>query len=160
MGKLNNRNCAYIIFSFIFIFCFLFYAQVAFTQSSSSGQEAYYIGVDKCKTCHPQQYQDFSQRRFNKAWKVLKMRGEDKNPECLKCHVTGYGKMGGFISEEQTPGLANKQCESCHGPGARHASNPSNSEYRQDVKKVSKESKENVCIECHLCMKTHRAIEF
>lgn len=44
-----------------------------------------------------------------------------KEPKCLKCHVTGYGKPGGFISLEQTPGMANVQCEMCHGPGSIYA---------------------------------------
>jgi hypothetical protein len=133
-------------------------AQVkAQVNSSSSGSSATYVGVEKCKSCHPQEYEDFSQRRFNKAWKILKMREEEKNPECLRCHVTGYGKKGGFVNEEKTPHLTSKQCEACHGPGSEHVNNPADSQIRRNLKVVHKK---NVCIQCHLCMKTHRTIEF
>ena len=39
---------------------------------------------------------------------------------CFACHVTGYGKPGGFTSFEATPGLADAGCEVCHGPGSAH----------------------------------------
>ncbi|MBU0634540.1 MAG: cytochrome c family protein [Candidatus Omnitrophica bacterium] len=139
-------------------FLFVVGGAVVLAQSSGldpAGQSAY-AGADKCKVCHPQQYEDYSDRQFNKAWKVLKMRSEDKNPQCLKCHTTGYGK-GGFVSEAETPHLASKQCEACHGPGAKHMGNPASVEQKQ---RLQSSVKQNVCIECHICMKTHRQIKF
>ena len=38
--------------------------------------------------------------------------------QCLQCHVTGFGKPGGFTSREETPDLLGVQCEMCHGPGS------------------------------------------
>jgi hypothetical protein len=127
-------------------------------QENNSGQPkaGAYLGAQKCSTCHPVEYQDFEKRKFNKSWKILKMRGEEKNPECLKCHTTGYGK-GGFISEEETPNLLGKQCEACHGPGGAHVSNTSDAAVRNQLK-VSE--RKNVCVECHACMTTHRTVNF
>jgi len=117
-----------------------------------------YIGAEKCKGCHPQQYKDFESRKFTKAWSVLQMRGKTKDPECLKCHVTGYGEPGGFVSEEETPYLRYKQCEACHGAGSIHAANPGDKIAREAMKSYVREH--DVCIQCHICMKTHRTTEF
>ena len=42
------------------------------------------------------------------------------NAECVGCHVTGYGKPGGFTSEAETPELVGVGCESCHGAGGTY----------------------------------------
>jgi nitrate/TMAO reductase-like tetraheme cytochrome c subunit len=124
----------------------------------ASAQEAKFVGAEKCKGCHPQQYKDFESRKFTKAWAVLQMRGKTKDPECLKCHVTGFGKTGGFVSDEETPQLRYKQCEACHGAGSVHANNPGDSAARTAMKDYV--SKSNVCIDCHKCMKTHKEADF
>ncbi|MFA5100832.1 MAG: cytochrome c family protein [Candidatus Omnitrophota bacterium] len=123
-----------------------------------SAQENQFIGAEKCKGCHPQQYKDFEARKFTKAWAVLKMRGKTRDPECLKCHVTGYGEPSGYISEEETPHLRYKQCEACHGAGGQHASNPGDRVAMQAMKSYVRDK--DVCIQCHICMKTHRTADF
>ena len=130
-------------------------APAASSNNDNSG--AVYVSYTKCKVCHTKEYEDFSKRNFSKAWKILKMRGEDTNPKCLACHTTGYGKPGGFVSEQKTPLLASKQCEACHGPGSKHAANPSDPAARNGMKLSGKK---NVCIECHVCMSTHSSVEF
>lgn len=124
-----------------------------FQGGNAAAQENKYVGSEKCKGCHPQQVKDFESRKFAKAWTVLKMRGKTKDAECLKCHVTGFGKPGGFVSEDATPYLLHKQCEACHGAGGNHANNPGDSAAREAMKEYV--SKQNVCIDCHRCMKTH-----
>ena len=137
---------------------FALLAVISVSRGAVFAQENKYVGAEKCKTCHPQQYKDFESRKFTKAWAVLQMRGKTKDPECLKCHVTGYGKPGGFVSDEETPQLRYKQCEACHGAGLLHSSNPGDAVARQGMKDYV--SKTNVCIECHKCMKTHKEADF
>lgn len=120
--------------------------------------KAKYVGIDKCKTCHEEHYKDYHGRRFDRAFKVLKMRKLDKNPECLKCHTTGFGEESGFVSEEKTPHLANKQCEACHGPGSLHVAEPANPKVTKPMKDYVHRAE--VCIRCHICMKSHRVIKF
>lgn len=118
----------------------------------------WYVGIEKCKGCHPNEFNDESKRNHAKAWKILEMRGEENNLECVKCHATGTGKPGGFVSSEKTPHLAGKQCEACHGPGGAHVKDASDLKLREKMKVSSKDN--NICLECHLCMTTHRTINF
>lgn len=130
--------------------------------------KAKYVGAKKCKTCHIKQYNSWEKTNMAESFKNLekgvmveekKKAGlEDKDythdPECLKCHTTGYGK-GGFVSLEETQHLKNVQCESCHGPG---------SEFMKIMKKKKKtftleevkaagliipSESEKGCLECH-----------
>lgn len=114
------------------LFClFLLFPLVAMAEEQPS-----YIGIENCKICHMPHYDSWVTTRMSKAYELLKpgvradvktkaglkpQKDYTKDPECLACHVTGYGKPGGFISIEQTPGMANIQCEMCHGPGSIYA---------------------------------------
>jgi len=133
-------------------------AGVLFFYSLASAQgTARYVGVEKCKGCHTKEYKDYESRKFTKAWNVLQMRGKTSDGECLKCHATGYGN-GGFVSEESTPELKYKQCEACHGPGSRHADNPGDSVALEGMKTYIRDK--DICIKCHVCMKTHKEADF
>jgi len=68
------------------------------------------------------------------------------NPYCLKCHTTGYGEPGGFISEKITPQLRGVQCEACHGPGSKHKENPTDPTSLPVGTHVDYRT---VCIRCH-----------
>ncbi len=67
---------------------------------------------------------------------------EDQRMFCYHCHVTGAGKPGGFVSFEQTPELGHVGCETCHGPGARHAESG-------DPEDIIAKPEWSVCISCH-----------
>lgn len=126
-------------------------------EKASSEPKADYVGVEKCRTCHAEHYKDYQARRFARSFQIIKMRKLDKTPECLKCHTTGFGE-GGFVSEGVTPQLANKQCEACHGPGSLHASDPTDAKIRKTMKDYL--GRDNVCLKCHICMKSHRVVKF
>ncbi len=38
----------------------------------------------------------------------------------MRCHVTGFGKEGGFVDVASTPDLVGVGCEMCHGPGGTY----------------------------------------
>ncbi|MEW6570432.1 MAG: cytochrome c family protein [Nitrospirota bacterium] len=87
--------------------------------------ENLYIGSDKCKQCHQDEYNNFityakKATSFRSIERVRKGLTEEELKGCYFCHTTGYGKPGGFISEEKTPHLKNAGCEVCHGPGELH----------------------------------------
>jgi len=95
-----------------------------------------YIGAAKCKSCHSapdsgNQYDAWAQMKHAKAWETLgtdaakaaaKERGiadPQKDPACLKCHVTAFGEPEETVHKRFDIKLG-VQCESCHGPGDRH----------------------------------------
>jgi NAD-dependent SIR2 family protein deacetylase len=56
----------------------------------------------------------------------------------MRCHVTGFGYRGGFVSEIETPELAEVGCVECHGLLYYHPE-------KQKAKKVT----ESTCKKCH-----------
>jgi len=83
-------------------------------------KDAKYIGTKKCRSCHTEQHKSYRKSKHAKTFEQLKG-DEVKDPKCLKCHTTGYGKPGGFTTAEDTPDMASTGCEACHGPGSAHA---------------------------------------
>lgn len=107
-----------------------------------------YAGAPACKACHFQQFRTWSKSKHATNFSVLR-ESEQKNPECLKCHTTGYGRPSGFASVEKTPALTNTGCEACHGPGSAHveaAKNaPATGTWDKKIPRIIASS----CIQCH-----------
>ncbi|MFQ5663302.1 MAG: cytochrome c family protein [Terriglobia bacterium] len=93
---------------------------------------AQYLAAKRCRPCHLAQFKSWQQTRMAKAFELLKPgvsadakrahnldpdKDYTSDPNCVSCHVTGYGQPGGFVSLEKTPTLAGVQCDACHGPG-------------------------------------------
>jgi hypothetical protein len=103
-----------------------------------------YVGDDKCVSCHKPAARFWKRTVHAQAWKTLVDVGKEAHEDCVNCHVTGYGEVGG-TSLGYTKGLQDIQCEVCHGPGSIH------------VEKRGKESPfagrlktpESVCVRCH-----------
>jgi 2',3'-cyclic-nucleotide 2'-phosphodiesterase (5'-nucleotidase family) len=79
-----------------------------------------YAGSAGCAACHPGPYEQWSSTEHARAYDTLLGVGRWFDPECVACHVTGYGYRGGFASADETPDRVAVGCESCHGPGAGH----------------------------------------
>lgn len=109
----------------------LFAAHVGWTAKSADATPKY-VGAEGCK-CHKSEISDWERSKHSKALDLLRP-GKKKSskkkanldPEkdyttdekCIRCHVTGYKKEGGFKDVESTPDMAGVGCESCHGPGS------------------------------------------
>ncbi|MFP4058590.1 MAG: multiheme c-type cytochrome [Candidatus Brocadiia bacterium] len=74
-----------------------------------------YAGDRACRICHPAEHADWALSRHACAWETLVRLGREDEAACARCHVTGGGQPGGFVSDHKTPHLADVQCESCHG---------------------------------------------
>ena len=129
---------------------------------------AEYVGVKNCKICHIQQNKSWQKTGMATSFESLKpgIKAEEKkkagidpdkdytaDPNCLKCHTTGYGKPGGFISLAETPKLINVQCEVCHGAGSDFRRIMKDKKFKLSDAKAAglivPNEKENTCMECH-----------
>ena len=77
-------------------------------------------GSTMCAACHREAFVGWSLTHHSVAMASLFRVGKQENPECVRCHVVGYGQTGGFTSMEASPGLAQVGCEVCHGKAGGH----------------------------------------
>ncbi len=129
-----------------------------------------YVGVAKCASCHKANYLAWKTSSHAKAFNSLKPGKRKKaklraelDPEkdyttdkkCVKCHVTGYRKKGGFKDIETTPKMAGVSCESCHGAGSKYAVLHDEKMYGFEKKEATDLGQlygaddEQVCLQCH-----------
>ncbi len=80
-----------------------------------------YLGHAACSGCHQKNSAAWRTEAHARAFETLKKQGDGENPDCLGCHVTGYGRRG-FVpsSPERAKELGGVGCEACHGPGKGH----------------------------------------
>ena len=114
--------------------------------------DAAYLGASACRSCHPQAYQKWSTTPHARAFDALL---HDQRPdaafdaECVACHTTGFGFVSGWRSDADTHHLAGNQCENCHGPGSRHASDPDDRAFRRSMALSAEKAGKTLCIRCH-----------
>ena len=77
-------------------------------------------GSKSCQDCHDDEYRVWRVSRHAHAWESLAKREVQYDPDCQRCHVTGYGQRGGFESVALSGERFNVGCESCHGGSAEH----------------------------------------
>lgn len=88
--------------------------------------DATFVGEKACKKCHFKQHKTWSSMKHSTAWEVLSeehrdpAQADEDGRVCISCHVTGWGKPGGFVDAETSAHLLGVQCESCHGAGSAH----------------------------------------
>lgn len=77
-------------------------------------------GAETCKPCHEAQYQQWQTTPHARAFATLVHENKSEQPDCLRCHTTGFGYATGFRTLDTTVHLANVQCEACHQLTADH----------------------------------------
>ena len=114
--------------------CMTFRCQISNAFGEKDEEKAVYVGMNKCKKCHPEHVKTYSDWKYSKNFRILEMRGKDHDPQCLRC----------FKSVEETPHMKNVQCEACHGPASLHVKAPTVEEHLKTLS-IPK----NVCTSCH-----------
>ncbi|GAB4256827.1 multiheme c-type cytochrome [Deferrisoma sp.] len=107
---------------------------------NAEGLEPVFAGASACGECHPRHAEAWRDGRHARALGLL--RGADrKNPECLRCHTTGFGTPAGYrLGTKSRSLLAGVQCEACHGPGSLHPA--------AEISRGPRDAAE-ACAECH-----------
>ena len=121
-----------------------------------------YTGAKRCSSCHFKQYMIWKKTKHaTDAWDKVPAKYQ-KDPECLKCHVTGYGVASGYAAGTDPQVLQNLRgtsCEACHGPGSKHEEickkyatkkKLSPDEEKEARESIYKHLPENACVRCHL----------
>jgi len=100
-----------------------------------------FVGNEVCARCHRAESEQWSATPHARAWRTLVERKKDATPDCVPCHVVGFGKPGGFETIDVTPKMINVGCENCHGMGTAHDSGIGSAAHRSVP--------ETVCRKCH-----------
>jgi hypothetical protein len=125
---------------------------------------ASYVGNAKCDECHVSAKEVYEASAHSAAWKSLVKREEHdgwpvtKHPDCVSCHVIGFGEKSGFVNAAKTPHLLDVGCEACHGPGSIHveAARPWQGKKMTAAERAALKEKSKLvpagpptCIRCH-----------
>jgi hypothetical protein len=116
-----------------------------------------------CAACHFQQFMAWKKTKHATTFSLLTAKYE-KDPKCLKCHTTGYGKPSGYKDGETN--LQGTTCEACHGPGSKHAEICEafgKKKLTEAEEQTARDSiwlvlPKNVCITCHV-LQAHKKSE-
>lgn len=120
------------------------------TTAGTTPTKGTYVGVAVCQGCHADIATTWQTTLHSSALKVLEDIGQGNNKACLPCHTVGYGKASGFVNKTETPGLANVQCEMCHGPGSAHVAAPGANPLPTSVQNGTIAAiKSDTCGQCH-----------
>lgn len=122
-----------------------------------------FIGSKKCESCHEESTKVWKRTGHSRAFATLENLDPPRHhdPECVSCHVIGWHPTKyfpydtGFVSKEKTPELIDVGCESCHGPGEKHAAAELGADLelqkrlRQAMVVTKEESAKRQCYTCH-----------
>lgn len=132
---------------------------------------ARYAGAEEgsCASCHPKAWEIWAASKHARAWQTLvdqdlPPQSDDKkarlihavlDPDCVRCHVTGFGEVSGFAGverEREDARLIDVGCEACHGPAGDHAMRASEGDPSWPggpVPKVATGAAHDLCVRCH-----------
>lgn len=99
------------------------------------------LASDDCKDCHISEYNAWKRDDHSVAFKTIVDERKTKDPECLSCHTSGFGREDGYISFTSTAHLINVNCTECHNTSREHLESPSET----PVEKII----EATCTRCH-----------
>ncbi len=124
-----------------------------------------FAGVKKCKMCHKgekkgQMFEIWQGSSHSKAYETLggdvakatyaklgKEGDPQQDPDCLKCHVTGYG-LDSLVTQKIDPANG-VSCEACHGAGGDYFKKTVMVDHVMAVENGLVEKPSEGCVKCH-----------
>lgn len=103
----------------------------------------YYSGSDKCIRCHGDEGRSWRATAHARAFQSLVDKEQQYNSACLSCHVTGHSPDDRLQAIAFPSLLRNVGCETCHGPGRKHAAAP-------EKWKLLVKPPPSLCLQCHV----------
>jgi nitrate/TMAO reductase-like tetraheme cytochrome c subunit len=145
-----------------FAVCLCLCVWVGFSPSFAAGADAGYVGVEECKRCHEEIYKKWERTAHKKALDRIEVKEEEKNPDCLKCHVTAYDAGGYKLGDANAAKFAAVQCEACHGPGSQHVTMMTGGQKKSDEQGIglTVSPTEETCKKCHKPMMHFKVFKF
>ncbi len=94
-----------------------------------------FVGSQTCAKCHAPDFAIWKTTKHEHAFEALskvanKPAQRQYDPECVSCHVTGFGLKGGYDGTIATREFRNVNCENCHGTGSAHVNAPNDPRFR------------------------------
>lgn len=121
-----------------------------FVFTDRTGSKGYFTGPDKCKKCHARSFVNWSSTGHARAFAALVKTGDQYDPECLPCHVTGYALPTGYSGKDD---LRNVTCEDCHGAAGAHCKTMKQGNMKPAATprkgNIFRRVKEKICTGCH-----------
>jgi hypothetical protein len=132
--------------------------------------QAKYVGLSSCAPCHKGEkgslvYEKFLKTKHASAYKTLEMQASldiakkkgmksapKEAPECLECHITGYGVDASLLDAKynKADGVT---CEACHGAGGRykaiHSKKDAKIEEAKAAGMIIPKDDSKLCAKCH-----------
>jgi hypothetical protein len=128
--------------------CLVFMLPLAYAKDSC------FLGARICKWCHRGLkkgaiYEKWQKSPHARAFETLKAVGQEKNPQCLECHTTGFNAGAYKVDDPHASEFEGVQCESCHGPGSGYKTMKIMKDKEISLAHGLIEPTEDVCRKCH-----------
>lgn len=104
--------------------------------------EKYIVGdVSICAGCHQKEVESWKKTAHYQSINIIDEKKKSKVHKCVSCHVSGYGRIDGFVNLNLTKNLGSVNCTECHYTNKEHLK-------RKDKKSVAKITS-STCVRCH-----------
>lgn len=101
-----------------------------------------FVDESSCARCHSEEVAQWRTTKHAKAFNTLVKAQRQYHPDCVRCHVTGFGWETGYRMEDPKLHHRNVNCQVCHGSAEKHLQSPGRGNIRRSPDRAT-------CEACH-----------